>query len=163
MAEIEFGGSPTQTSGDLPDVGSIAPDATLVTGELASVQLHALPGKRVLNIFPSIGTGVCQSSVRNFNAKASSLAGVTVLNISKDLPFAQSGFCGAEGLEGVTMLSTFRGTFGADYGIEFLSTGFEGLLSRCVVVLDAENRVLYTEQVASTGQEPNYDAALAAL
>ena len=162
MATIKFGDQDVRTSGELPEVGTIAPDATLVTGDLASVNLHGFTGTRILNIFPSIGTGVCQNSVRAFSAQASALAQVTVLHISKDLPFAHSGFCGAEGLEGVTTLSTFRGSFGQDFGVEYLESPFEGLLSRCVVVLDGDNRVVYTEQVSDTGQEPDYASALAA-
>jgi thiol peroxidase len=163
MAFIDFGGSQVQTSGSLPDVGSVAPDALLVAQDLASVQLHAIAGTRILNIFPSIGTGVCQTSVREFSARAGALDGVTVLHISQDLPFAHKGFCAAEGLEGVMTLSTFRGSFGADYGVSYLESPFQGLLSRCVLVLDAEHRILHTEQVPITGQEPDYAAALAAV
>lgn len=162
MASIDFGGSQVQTSGALPEVGSVAPDAVLVAQDLGSVQLHDIAGTRILNIFPSIGTGVCQASVREFGARAGAVDGVTVLHISQDLPFAHKAFCGAEGLEGVMTFSTFRGSFGADYGVTYLESPFEGLLSRCVLVLDADHRILHTEQVPITGQEPDYAAALAA-
>lgn len=162
MALIDFDGTQVHTSGSLPGVGSVAPDAILVTQELKSVRLHDMAHTRILNIFPSIATGVCQASVRAFAAKAGAVEGVSVLHISRDLPFAQAAFCGAEGLEGVQTLSTFRGALGADYGITFLEGPFEGLLSRCVLVLDAEHRILHTEQVPSTGQEPDYAAAWAA-
>ena len=161
MARIDLDGTLFETIGELPSVGDIAPDATLVTGHLQSVRLHEIPGRRVLNIFPSIATGVCQSALREFNRRAGEREGVTVLNISVDLPFAQSAFCAAEGLEGVQSFSTFRGDFGAQFGVTFTEGPFEGLMSRSVVVLDAENRVVYTEQVPGTGDEPDYDAALA--
>ena len=160
MALIGFGDSRVQTSGTLPAIGSVAPDAVLVTQDLTSVSLHGLPGVRILNVFPSIATAVCQASVRAFAGKAGALPGVTVLHISADLPFAHKSFCGAEGLEGVMTLSTFRGSFGSDYGVTYLESPFEGLLSRSVLVLDAQHLILHTEQVPMTGQEPDYDAAL---
>ncbi|KKL97792.1 hypothetical protein LCGC14_1830860 [marine sediment metagenome] len=117
-----------------------------------------------MNIFPSVDTGVCAASVRAFNKKASELEETAVLCISKDLPFAQARFCGAEGLDSVVNLSDFRtGAFGTDYGLEITEGAFEGLLSRVVIVLDEEGKVIYTEQVSEIGKEPNYDAALSAL
>ncbi|HEU4842352.1 MAG TPA: thiol peroxidase [Ilumatobacteraceae bacterium] len=164
MAEITFRGNPIHTVGELPAVGSPAPAFTLVGGNLADVTLGDFYGKKlVLNIFPSIDTGVCQASVRAFNEKAGGRDDVTVLNVSADLPFAQSRFCGAEGIEGVTNASTFRSEFGSDYGVAMSEGPLNGLLSRAVVVVDAEGNVAYTEQVPEIGQEPDYEAALAAL
>ena len=163
MAMVEFGGGLVSTIGELPAVGTQAPDALLVDKDLNGVQLRSIPGKKVLNIFPSIGTGVCQNSVRNFNAKAAEFGDAKVLNISQDLPFAMIGFCAAEGIENVESYSTFRGNFSKDYGVEFTEGGFIGLCSRSIVILDENNQVIYTEQVPATGQEPDYAAALAAL
>lgn len=154
-----------ETIGSLPAVGSTAPDFNLVKVDLSTSALQDYRGSKVvLNIFPSIGTGVCQSSVRQFNQEAAELENTHVLCISKDLPFAQKEFCAAEGIENVEMLSDFRdGSFGRDYGVTYLGSKFEGLLSRAVVVVDENGTVLYTEQVPETGQEPNYKAALEAL
>ncbi len=164
MAEITFRGNPIHTVGELPAVGSTAPDFTLVGGDLADVTRADFAGKKVvLNIFPSIDTGVCQASVRAFNEKAGGRDDVTVLNVSADLPFAQGRFCGAEGIEGVTNGSTFRSDFGTAYGVTMSEGPLSGLLSRAVVVLDADGKVVYTEQVPEIGQEPDYDAALGAL
>ena len=164
MAEITFRGNPIHTVGELPAVGSPAPAFTLAGGTLADVTLGDFAGKAlVINIFPSIDTGTCQASVRNFNQKAGSRDDVTVLNVSADLPFAQGRFCGAEGLESVTNGSTFRSDFGRDYGVTMSEGPLNGLLSRAVVVVDAEGNVAYTEQVPEIGQEPDYEAALGAL
>ena len=164
MTQINFRGNPINTVGELPAVGSPAPAFTLTGGDLADVTLGDFAGKSVvINIFPSIDTGVCQASVRAFNEKAGGREDVTVLNVSADLPFAQSRFCGAEGIEGVTNGSTFRSDFGRDYGVTISDGPMNGLLSRAVVVVDAEGNVAYTEQVPEIGQEPNYEAALAAL
>jgi thiol peroxidase len=163
MATIAFGDSEAHTAGDLPAQGSKAPDFTLVGADLAEIGSADLSGRTVLNIFPSIGTGVCQASVRKFNELAAGLDGASVLNVSMDLPFALSGFCGAEGLDNVGVASAFRSTFGQDYGVTLTDSKFQGLLARAVVVLDADGTVLHSELVPQIGQEPDYDAAIAAL
>ncbi len=164
MATVTLKGNPITTLADLPAVGSKAPDFTLTGAGLADVKLADFAGKRVvLNIFPSVDTPTCATSVRKFNQALSSLANTAVLNISADLPFAQARFCGAEGLENVLNGSSFRSTFGQDYGVVFATGPLSGLLSRAVVVLDETGTVLYTEQVAETADEPSYEAALAAL
>lgn len=165
MATITLGGNPIQTIGELPAVGSKAPDFTLVKEDLSTVTLADFKGKKViLNIFPSIDTGVCATSVRTFNQKASQMENTTVLCISKDLPFAQKRFCGAEGLEQVVNASDFRnGDFGKEYGLTIVDGVLQGLHSRVVIVLDENGVVKYTEQVPEIAQEPNYEACLAAL
>lgn len=165
MAEITLGGTPVHTSGKLPETGSKAPDFTLVKTDLTECSKEEFKGKKiVLNIFPSVETAVCAQSVRQFNKEAAELNDTVVLCISRDLPFAQKRFCAAEGIEDVVMLSDFkRGDFGRDYGVEFTDGGFDGLLSRAVVVIDTDGLVRYTEQVAEIGDEPNYKAALEAL
>ena len=169
MAAIALKGNKVETSGSLPKKGDQAPDFKLVKGDLSEVSLADYKGKKVvLNIFPSIDTGVCAASVRRFNKEATALANVKVLGISADLPFALSRFCAAEGLDNVETLSayldSFRApSFGKDYGVLMTSGPLQGLLSRAVEVLDENGKVLYTEQVPEITQEPNYDAALAAL
>ncbi|MEM6789096.1 MAG: thiol peroxidase [Myxococcota bacterium] len=165
MAKTALQGTPIQTSGDLPALGAIAPDFELTRNDLSTATLATFAGKkRVLNIFPSVDTPVCALSVRTFNARASDRDDVVVLNISADLPFAQKRFCGAEGLDGVETLSVFRAAaFGDDYGVRMVDGPFAHLLARAVVVLDAQGKVLHRELVPEIGQEPNYDAALAAL
>lgn len=165
MATITLGGNPINTSGELPKVGTAAPDFNLVKNDLSVASLADFAGtKLVLNIFPSIDTGTCATSVRTFNAKASSLDNTKVLCISRDLPFAQKRFCGAEGLENVVNLSDFKtGTFGKDYGLEIVDGPLAGLSSRVVIVLDENGVVKHAEQVAEIANEPNYEAALAAL
>jgi thiol peroxidase len=163
MATTALGDSPAHTVGELPAVGSPAPAFTLVADDLSTFTLEDLSGRTVLNIFPSIGTGVCQASVRKFNELASSLENTTVVDVSVDLPFAQVGFCAAEGLENVKVGSAFRSTFGADYGVTLTDSKFEGLLARAVVVVGEDGHVLHTELVPQIGQEPDYDAAIAAL
>ena len=163
MAEITLKGNPFNTIGDLPAVGSEAPDFTLVDTDLAEVSRDSHSGVRVLNIFPRVDTPVCATSVRAFNEKAGAKDGVTVLNISIDLPFAQKRFCGAEGLEGVVSLSSFRSSFTKDYGVEIVDGPLKGFCARAVVVVDANGKVTHTELVPEIAQEPNYDAALAAL
>ena len=163
MATIAFGDSTANTIGDLPAEGSKAPSFTLVGADLAELSSADLTGKTVLNIFPSIGTGVCQASVRKFNELAAGLEGTTVLNVSMDLPFALAGFCGAEGIENVTVASGFRSSFGSDYGITLTDSKFEGLYGRAVLVVDADGTVLHSQLVPAVGQEPDYDAAIAAL
>ena len=165
MASITLGGNPANTVGNLPEVNSQAPAFTLTKSDMSTKTLSDYQGSKVvLNIFPSVDTGTCAQSVRQFNEEAAELSGVKVLCISKDLPFAQNRFCGAEGIENVEMLSDYKtGSFGQDYGLAFADSAFESLLSRCVVVLNEEGKVIYTEQVQETGDEPNYKAALEAL
>lgn len=165
MAQITLGGNAIKTSGELPEVGTQAPKFTLSRNDLSSTTLEDFHGKRVvLNIFPSVDTGVCAQSVRTFNEKIASVPNTEVLCISRDLPFAQARFCAAEGLENVHTLSDFNtGKFGEDYGVTVASGDFSGLHSRAVVILDESGKVIYTEQVPEIGQEPNYEKALNAL
>lgn len=165
MATITLKGNNIHTSGTLPAAGSIAPDFKLVKSDLGEMSLSELKGKKVLlNIFPSLDTGVCAASVRKFNEKAASLENTVVLSISKDLPFAMGRFCSAEGIENVVSLSAFRDTaFGNDYGLDIVDGPLAGLLARSVVVVDQEGKVVYTELVPEIVQEPDYDKALAAL
>jgi thioredoxin-dependent peroxiredoxin len=165
MANITLGGNAITTIGDLPKNGTKAPEFTLVKGDLSKASLSDFKGSRlVLNIFPSIDTGTCATSVRKFNEKAGSLENTKVLCISRDTPFALNRFCGAEGLSNVITLSDFNdGSFGKAYGLTITSGPLEGLLSRCVIVLDEEGNITYTEQVPDIKDEPDYDKALAAL
>ncbi len=164
MAQTAFKGTPNHTTGELPGVGSTAPALQLVAQDLSTATLGTYEGKKkVLNIFPSLDTPVCATSVRTFNQKAAGKDGVVVLNISADLPFASKRFCAAEGIDGAETLSTFRSTFARDYGTELTDGPLVGLSARAVVVLDEQNRVVYTELVPDIVEEPNYDAALAAL
>lgn len=165
MSSITLGGNPIHTSGELPKVGTQAIDFQLVKNDLSIATLSDFKGsKLVLNIFPSIDTGTCATSVRKFNQNASQLENTKVLCISRDLPFAQKRFCGAEGLENVINLSDFKsGSFGKDYGLEIIDGVLAGLHSRAVIVLDENGSVIYTEQVPEIANEPNYDAAIAAL
>ena len=164
MAKITLKGNAIHTVGSLPGKGSQAADVRLTRGDLSDVSLTAWAGKKkVFNVFPSIDTPTCAASVRRFNQEAAGLANVAVLCVSADLPFAQQRFCAAEGLKDVECLSTFRGTFAKDYGLEVTDGPLAGLCSRAVVVLDEENRVLYSEQVAEIAHEPNYELALASL
>ena len=165
MAKITLGGNEAATSGQLPTIGTPAPNFSLVAIDLSEKTLSDYGNhKKILNIFPSVNTGVCATSVRKFNQEASKLNNVKVLCISRDLPFAQDQFCAAEGLENVEMLSDFKtGAFGKTYGLEITESAFAGLHSRAIVVLDENNKVTYTEQVEEIGQEPNYEAALKSL
>lgn len=162
MAQISFKGNPVNTSGNLPRVGDIAPEFTLVGSDLAEKSLKDYPDKKIiLNIFPSIDTGTCAMSVRKFNEKAAGLSNTVVLCISKDLPFAQKRFCGAEGIENVITLSSFRDQkFASDYGVEQVDGPLKGLHARAVVVISENNEILYTELVDEIIDEPDYDAAL---
>lgn len=165
MTEVTLKGNPIQVAGNFPQTGEKAKPFTLVGGDLADVSLSGFSGKRkILNIFPSIDTPTCATSVRKFNAQANDLANTVVLCVSADLPFAQKRFCGAEGLENVTNLSTMRGRdFLENYGV-LISTGpLAGVSARAVVVLDEQDKVLHSELVAEIGSEPDYAAALAAL
>lgn len=165
MATITLKGNPIHTSGNLPAVGAAAPDFRLTKGDLGDVSLRDFAGKKlVLNIVPSLDTGVCAASARRFNQEAAGLAGTVVLTVSCDLPFAQSRFCEAEGIRNVVTLSQLRDrAFGKAYGAEIVDGPLAGLLSRAVVVLDAGHKVAYTEQVPEIAQEPDYAKALAAL
>jgi thioredoxin-dependent peroxiredoxin len=163
MAQITLRGNQINTVGDLPAVGSPAPGFALTgtdLGEVSSSQFRDNPV--LLNIFPSVDTPVCATSVRTFNDRAAA-SGAAVLCISKDLPFAQKRFCGAEGIESVTTASAFRDSFGEDYGVTIVDGPMAGLLARAIVVIGADGNVAYTELVPEIAQEPNYDAALAAL
>lgn len=164
MANTAFRGSPVTTVGELPQVGEAAPDFQLTGADLADVTRTDLSGSRVvLNIFPSIDTGVCAASVRRFNELAASLPDTRVVCVSADLPFALGRFCGAEGIENVTATSTFRSSFGNDFGVTMADGPLRGLLARSVVVLDADGQVVHSELVPEIAQEPDYDAAVAAL
>ena len=165
MSKITLKGNEINTSGELPAIGSNAKNFNLVAGDLSTKSLNDFKGEKlILNIFPSIDTGTCAASVRNFNKEAANLTNTKVLCISRDLPFAQKRFCGAEGIENVVMLSDFKtGQFGKDYGLEILDGPLAGLNSRCIVILNEEGNVVYTEQVQETTKEPNYEKALASL
>lgn len=165
MADITLGGNPIHTIANLPEIGIKATNFSLVTNDLKTVNLTDFLGSNlILNIFPSIDTGTCATSVRIFNAKASQLPNTKVLCISRDLPFAQKRFCGAEGLENVITLSDFKdGSFGKSYGLEMIDGPLAGLHSRCVIVIDQQGKIVYTEQVSEIANEPNYEAALSKL
>lgn len=162
MANITLKGNSIHTLGELPAVGAKAPDFKLTGTDLSTKSLSDFTGRKVvLNIFPSIDTGVCAQSVRTFNEKASALENTTVLCISKDLPFALNRFCAAEGLDNVVSLSEFKDdNFSSAYQVKITDGPLEGLMSRAVVVVNEEGNVVYTEQVPEIGQEPNYEAAL---
>jgi len=163
MAIITLKGNEIRTVGELPAVGSTAPEFRLVKKDLGEAGLSDFAGVKLMNIFPSLDTPVCAMSVRRFNERAASRPGVSVLNISADLPFAHGRFCAAEGIENAVTLSTFRSTFAKDYGVEIPEGPLAGLCSRAVIVLDGEDRVVYAQQVPEITQEPDYEAALAAL
>lgn len=164
MAEITLRGNPLHTVGDLPAVGSKAPEYTLTGSDLSDVTAAAQAGNRVvLNIFPSVDTPTCAASVRRFNELAAGLDNTVVLCVSADLPFAQARFCGAEGIENVKTGSAFRSSFGDDFGVRMTDGPLAGLLARAVVVVDEGGDVKHTELVSEVANEPNYDAALAAL
>ena len=162
MADITLKGNPINTIGNLPKVGSKASEFSLKTVALATNSLSDFIGKNVvLNIFPSVDTGTCATSVREFNKQAAQLENTVVLCISKDLPFAQARFCGAEGIENVVMLSDFAtGSFGKDYGLEITNGPLANLHSRAVIVIDTNGKVIHTEQVPDIVDEPNYEAAI---
>ncbi|QEY26563.1 thiol peroxidase [Neisseria zalophi] len=164
MSQVTLQGNPVEVSGTFLEKGQTAPEFKLTAGDLSDKGLADFAGKRkVLNIFPSVDTGVCAQSVRTFNEKAATLNNAVVLCISADLPFAQARFCGAEGIENVVMLSTFRSAFAQDYGVLLADSPLKGLTARSVVVLDENNQVLHSELVSEIAQEPNYEAALAVL
>lgn len=155
------GGKPVHTYAKLPAVNTQAPQFTLADVTLKDQTLDSFKGKYIiLNIFPSVDTGVCSASVHHFNEEAANIPNTVVLCISKDLPFAQKRFCGAEGIKNVVMLSDFRSNFGKTYGVEITDSAMKGLLSRAVVVIDPSGKIIYEEQVADISHEPNYDAAI---
>ncbi|KAB1231533.1 MULTISPECIES: thiol peroxidase [Chryseobacterium] len=161
---ITLKGNEVHTIGTLPAVGTSVKDFALVDSGLAVKTLETFAGKKkVFNIFPSIDTPTCAASSRKFNEEASNLDNTVVINVSKDLPFALGRFCAAEGLNNVETLSDFRSSFGDDYEVTITDSPLKGLLSRAVIVTDENNKVVYTEQVSEIANEPNYDAALAAL
>jgi thiol peroxidase len=165
MTQVTLHGKPFKVEGHFPQVGETAKPFSLVAADLADVTLAKFAGQRkVLNIFPSVDTPTCATSVRTFNAQASELANTVVLCISADLPFAQARFCGAEGLSNVVNLSTLRGhNFLKDYGVAIANGPLAGLAARAVIVLDKHDKVLYSQLVAEVGNEPDYAAAIAAL
>lgn len=164
MATVTFQGTATQTRGELPKVGTAAPEFTLVKQDLTEAHLADYLGKKViLNIFPSIDTGVCATSVRRFNQEAAALENTVVLCVSMDLPFAQGRFCGAEGIADVVSASAFRSSFGEHYGALIAEGPLAGLLTRAVVALDGSGIITYTELVPEITQEPDYDAALRSI
>lgn len=163
MATTSLGDTLVHTVGDLPAVGTPAPAFTLTGTDLRDDVVLPAGSRVVLNIFPSVDTGVCATSVRRFNEIAAGLENTTVVCVSADLPFALGRFCAAEGLDNVVTASTFRSGFGYDYGVRMENGGFAALMARAVVVVDADGTVLHTELVPAIGQEPDYDAAIAAL
>ncbi len=165
MAEIKLHGDTIHTSGTVPSVGTKLKDFSLTAADLSDKKLTDFQGsKLVLNVFPSVDTGVCAASVRRFNKEAGSLQNTVVLCISRDLPFAQGRFCGAEGLDNVSMLSEMRdNSFGKDYGVDITDGPLQSLLSRVVIVADADGKIVYSEQVPEIGQEPDYEAAIEAV
>jgi thioredoxin-dependent peroxiredoxin len=164
MAQVTLGGNPLNTSGNLPAVGAAAPDFVVTGHDLSDITKSDLAGKRVvLNIFPSIDTPTCATSTRKFNELAASLDNTVVVCVSADLPFALGRFCGAEGIANVKTASTFRSSFGHDFGLTLVDGKLRGVLARAVVVLDTAGKVTHTELVSEIAHEPNYDAAIAAL
>jgi thiol peroxidase len=165
MAQTLLGPTVVNTNGELPVVGSAAPDFTLITADLKNVTLADYAGKNViLNIFPSVDTNICATSVREFNKRAASLNDTVVLCVSKDLPFAIKRFCGAEGIDKVITVSDFRNKgFSKSYGVELVDGPFEGLDARAIVVIDKAGKIKHTELVPQIGQEPNYEAAIQAI
>jgi thiol peroxidase len=164
MSQVTLGGNPVNTSGDLPAVGTSAPSFELAAVDLGNISSADFAGKNiVLNIFPSVETATCATTVRTFNERAADLDNTAVLCVSADLPFAQGRFCGAEGIANVKTASTFKSSFGDDYGVNLIDGKFKGLLARAVVVVGQDGSVKHTELVSEIAQEPNYDAALSAL
>ena len=165
MATVTFKSTPVHTAGELPKVGTKAPKFEQVKGDLSTLKNDDLTGKRiVLNIFPSLDTSVCATSVRKFNQLAAQMDNTVVLAVSKDLPFAQGRFCTTEGIDNVIPVSAFRSAeFGKDYGVELIDGPLAGLLSRAVVVLDESGQIIYEELVPEITHEPDYDAAVKAL
>lgn len=165
MSNITLHGEAIETIGELPQIGTTAPDFNIVKADLSEATLKDYTGKRlIINIFPSIDTPTCATAVRKFNQAASDLKNTAIVCVSADLPFAGARFCGAEGIENVETASTFRSlSFGEDYGVTITTGVLKGLLSRAIVVIDESGKIIYTEQVPEIGDEPNYDAAIAVL
>jgi thiol peroxidase len=163
MTKIRLQGNEVNTRGTLPELGDIAADFTMVKLDLSVVNLYSFKGHKILNIFPSVDTGTCASSVRKFNKEATDLGNTVVINLSMDLPFAQKRFCGAEGIKNVEMGSLFRSDFFKHYPVDIVDGPLTGLCSRVVIILNEKNEITYTEQVYEISSEPNYDAALEAL
>jgi len=164
MATVTFGGTPVHTVGELPPVGSLLPKFTLTGADLQDVSSKDLVGKRiVLNIFPSIDTGVCAMSVRRFNELAAAWPNTVVVCVSKDLPFALGRFCGAEGIDNVIVASAFRSDFGRDFGVELIDGALSGLLARSVVIADERGNIVYTRLSPEIGEEPDYDQVATAV
>ena len=164
MTTLTFKGSRVETNGTLPAVGDTLPDFTLTTTDLGEVTSDDFEGRRlVINIFPSVDTGVCAMQVRTFNKAAANLDRTSVIAVSMDLPFALSRFCGAEGIDNVQTLSAFRSTFGTDFGVTMTSGPAQGLFARAVLVVDDNRTVIHSELVSEVGDEPDYEAAIAAL
>ena len=164
MATISFQGKPLNTNGNLPSVDTVAPDFLLVNGKLQDVSLASYAGKiKILSIVPSLDTPTCAASTRLFNQKSSKLANTVVLVISADLPFAQSRFCESEGLKNVIPLSAFRSDFADDYGVKIVDTILAGLTARAVIIIDENDKIIYTELVAEVADEPDYERVLATI
>lgn len=164
MANITLGGNPISTIGNLPEIGTIAPEFDAVKKDLTLFSSNELVGKNIIiNIFASIDTGICADSTRRFNKEASALENTVIVCISRDLPFALGRICDAESLNDVIPVSAFNSSFGTDYGVTILDGPMQGLLSRSVVVINTLGEVIYTEQVPEIAQEPDYDSAIAAL
>lgn len=164
MSKIMLKGNPINTVGTLPAVGTQAKNFKLVKNDLSEATLESYAGKiKIFNIFPSIDTPTCAKSVRKFNEDAAKLSNTVILNVSADLPFAQSRFCGAEGIKNAETLSSFKSTIGQDWGLTIQDSPLSGLLSRAVIILSSDNKVLYTEQVSDIVNEPNYEAALKSI
>jgi thiol peroxidase len=164
MATTKLGENTVHTVGNLPSIGAKAPDFALTGTDLKDVRLSDFTGKKiVMNIFPSVDTGVCAASIREFNKRAASLENTVVLCISKDLPFAMKRFCGAEGISNVVTLSDFRNNFSQSYGVQLVDGAFAGLDARAVVVVNESGNIAYTELVPQIGQEPDYEKAISAL
>lgn len=164
MTRITLKGNPIHTRATLPDIGDLIHDFTMVKTDLSEVKLSSFKEKyKLLNIFPSIDTPTCATSVRSFNKKAAELGNVAVINLSTDLPFAQGRFCGAEGIKNVTVASLFRSDFLTHYPLDIVNGPLKGLCSRVIIVINEKNEIIYTEQVAEIANEPNYEEALIAL
>ena len=165
MAQTKLGENTVNTTGELPAIGSNLPAFTLTGADMKDVTAAQFAGKKlILNIFPSIDTGICSASVREFNKRAAATPGAAVLCVSRDLPFALKRFCGAEGITNVTTATDFRDHgFGKSFGVELIDGNFRGLLARCVIVADESGKVIHSQIVPAIGQEPDYDAAYAAL
>ena len=161
MATTQFKGKSVNTVGDIPSVGTQAPDFTLVSTDMSEISLDNYKGQwLLLNIFPSLDTGVCAASVREFNKRAANLDNTVVLNVSMDLPFAQARFCGAEGIEQAHTASAFRSSFGEDYGVRLKDSPMAGLQARTVIVINPEGEITYTQLVDEITSEPDYDAVM---